>query len=87
MPKQKYNDEAKQWLTAKLLHRKVTLVLHRKDQYQRLVCTVYRPFFALWKRNVSLEMLEAGWAAVYTSAGAEYNNEEEAYLKAEALAK
>jgi len=40
-----------------------------------------------WSRNVSLEMLKAGYACVYTSQGAEYSNIENELKAAEAKAR
>ena len=52
MPKQKYNDEAKEWLRRRLLHRIVRVQIHRRDQYQRLV----RPYQSLLRSILMLDM-------------------------------
>jgi endonuclease YncB( thermonuclease family) len=89
MPSQKYNTEAKAWLTRRLLHRPVTFQLHRRDHYQRLVCTVHDRhwLFPFVRRNVALDMLKAGWAVVYDAAGAVYNGQEAAFREAERVAR
>jgi endonuclease YncB( thermonuclease family) len=37
MPKQPGSEEAKRWLSSRILHQPVLVKLHRRDQYQRLV--------------------------------------------------
>ena len=74
---QPYSTEAKEWLTKFVQGRKVCIQLHRIDQYGRAVSTVWvRRFqfpwiWSVW-RNVSLEMVRAGFATIYRDFGAEY---------------
>ncbi len=84
---QPYAEEAKAWLTEYVQGRRVTIKLHRLDQYSRAVATahVWRNLF--FRKNVSLAMVQAGYATVYTSANAEYGGIEKALLAAEARAR
>lgn len=71
-PRQPYASEAKAYLAQLTEGRPACVRLHRVDQYARAVATVsVRTGFFRWK-NVSLEMARAGYATLYTSAGAEY---------------
>ncbi|KAK9382815.1 uncharacterized protein V2V93DRAFT_363578 [Kockiozyma suomiensis] len=65
-PGQRYSTEAKQWLKSYVLGKRVTVRLDLLDQYQRAVgkATVWT---ILGPRDVSAEMLKAGWAIVYES--------------------
>lgn len=84
---QPYAEEAKQWLTKYTEGHRVTIQPHRLDHYSRMVATVWvRHWFLFWK-NVSLEMVRAGYATVYVSAGAEYGGIKEMLQKAEIVAK
>lgn len=99
MPQQKFNQEAKDWISSNLQQNQpIHVKLLRRDQYNRLVCSVeYNPklygishritrIFGI-KRNLSLQMVRAGWAAVYKQANAEYDGLEELLLKEEKKAK
>ncbi|KAL4780454.1 putative endonuclease lcl3 [Aspergillus varians] len=94
-PEQPFAREAHEWLTAYLLNRRVRVYLHRPDQYQRAVATVYVrrvldfpiPFRC---RDVSYEMLRRGLATVYEAkSGAEFGGKatESKYRNAEWWAK
>ncbi|KAL1848652.1 putative endonuclease lcl3 [Paecilomyces lecythidis] len=94
-PAQPFAREAHEWLTSYLLNRRVRAYLHRADQYQRVVATVYVrrlldfpiPFR---RRDVSYEMLKRGLATIYEAKrGAEFGGEatEQKYRKAEWWAK
>lgn len=94
-PEQPFSREAHQWLTSYLMNRRVRAYVHRQDQYQRVVATVYVrrmldfpiPFR---RRDVSYEMLRQGLATVYEAkAGSEFGGpeKEEKYRNAEAWAK
>ncbi|KAL4776807.1 putative endonuclease lcl3 [Aspergillus nidulans var. acristatus] len=94
-PEQPYAREAHEWLTSYLLSRRVRAYLHRPDQYQRVVATVYVrraldfpiPFR---RRDVSYEMLRRGLATVYEAkSGAEFGGDaiEAKYRNAEWWAK
>lgn len=70
---QPFSREAKEWLTEFTRGRRATIHVHRLDQYARAVASVYVwRWGGLWRRNVSLAMVRAGYATVYASAGAEY---------------
>lgn len=68
---QPYAREAKAWLTKFVEGRRVTLQLFRFDQYSRAVAAVY---VGVWpfRKNVSVEMVRAGFADIYEDGGAEY---------------
>ncbi|PKS06455.1 hypothetical protein jhhlp_007203 [Lomentospora prolificans] len=95
-PAQPYADAALTWLTSYILHRRVRAHIHKRDQYDRVVATVYLrrggllsfifPF--LLRRDVGLEMLKRGLATTYEAkSGAEFGGREKMYLAAEAKAK
>ncbi|GIC94164.1 thermonuclease family protein [Aspergillus udagawae] len=93
-PEQPFAREAHQWLTSYLLNRRVRAYIHRPDQYQRAVASVYvrrfLDFPPLRRRDVSYEMLKRGLATVYEAKwGAEFGGEamERRYKKAEWWAK
>ncbi|PWY86993.1 nuclease domain protein [Aspergillus heteromorphus CBS 117.55] len=94
-PAQPFGKEAHDWLTAYLTNRRVRAYVHRQDQYQRVVATVFVrraldfpiPFR---RRDVSYEMLKKGMATVYEAKfGAEFGGaaREDKYRKAETWAK
>ncbi|KAK9464542.1 hypothetical protein V1512DRAFT_268187 [Lipomyces arxii] len=61
---QPFSSEAKSWLTDYVLGRNVKVTLYSLDQYQRAVgkITIWKLF---GKKDVSLEMLKAGYAFLY----------------------
>jgi endonuclease YncB( thermonuclease family) len=65
--------------------------LWRRDQYERVVATVYirRGIFGfLFRKDVSLEMLKHGLATVYEAKfGSEFGSREQMYRDAEEKAK
>ncbi|TFK27309.1 mitochondrial protein [Coprinopsis marcescibilis] len=74
---QPFANEAIDWLTNYVGGRKVYCQLIRKDQYSRVIANVYRPYRfipgSVYKgKNISREILSAGFASVYEQAGAEY---------------
>lgn len=86
-PAQPWGDEALAWLKSVILRRSVRAYIHRRDQYDRVVATVYVRGW-LGKRDVGLEMLKAGLATVYEAKfGSEFGGQEEAYRNAEQVAK
>lgn len=88
-PAQPYAQDAMQWLTKTIQGKSITLIPHRIDQYGRLVASVYwRPLAGWWpwRRNLSLAMVEAGWAVVYEGGGAEWGGIKERLKEAEAKA-
>ncbi|KAJ2982737.1 hypothetical protein NQ176_g1185 [Zarea fungicola] len=86
-PAQPYSDEALKWLTNYILHRNVRAHIYKRDQYNRVVATVYVWRFPM-RRNVGLEMVKRGLATVYEAkSGAEFGGMKSVYEKAEAKAK
>ncbi|KDQ16573.1 hypothetical protein BOTBODRAFT_107003 [Botryobasidium botryosum FD-172 SS1] len=86
MPGQPHGPAAKDWLTSKILGKTVRCTIHKRDQYQRIVASVYYRPSIYWPllTNLSLEMVRSGWGCVYTQAGAEYGKEGiDRYLKAQ----
>lgn len=84
---QPFSREAKEWLSKFTMGRRATIQVHRLDQYARAVASVYVwRWGGLWSRNVSLAMVQAGYATVYASAGAEYGGIETELRVAEARA-
>ena len=69
------------------MNRRVRAYIYKRDQYERVVATVWVRRF-LFRKDVGKEMLKAGFATVYEAKmGAEFGEFEEAYRKAEAVAK
>ncbi|KAI4234641.1 MAG: hypothetical protein LQ349_003669 [Xanthoria aureola] len=86
-PAQPFSREAYDFLTSYVLHRRVRAYVHKRDQYDRAVATVYVRRWLL-RRDVGLQMLKMGLATVYEAkSGAEYGNREEKYRKAEKWAR
>ncbi|KAF9813659.1 hypothetical protein IEO21_05430 [Rhodonia placenta] len=76
-PAQPFAEESLSWLKGQIEGQTVYCQLIRKDQYGRIVSQVHLkprvlPGFLVAGRNLSLEMLRAGWAETYEQAGAEY---------------
>jgi len=67
----------------------VRAYIHKKDQYDRAVATVYvRRWGGLISRDVGLQMLKRGLATVYEAkSGVEWGGLEEKYRRAEWWAK
>ncbi|KAL8847249.1 MAG: hypothetical protein Q9221_007705 [Calogaya cf. arnoldii] len=86
-PAQPFSKEAFDFLTSYVLHRRVRVYVHKRDQYDRAVGTVYVRKWLL-RRDVGLQMLKCGLATVYEAkSGAEYGGRETKYRMAENLAK
>lgn len=86
-PSQPFSQEALDWLTSYLLHRRVRAYIYKRDQYDRAVATVYVRRW-LWRRDVGLQMLKAGLATVYEAkSGAEFGELEAKYRATEQWAK
>ncbi|KAK5990490.1 putative endonuclease LCL3 [Cladobotryum mycophilum] len=86
-PAQPYAAEALQWLRDYILHRDVRAYIYKKDQYERIVATVYVRRWLI-RRNVGLEMVKQGLATTYEAkTGAEFGGLKEVYERAEAKAK
>jgi len=93
-PAQPYSAEAHSWLKETIEGRRIRCQLISRDQYKRVVAIPLVPLRWRWStrigstRNLSLEMVRAGWGFVYEAAGAEYGHlGKEAYLAAEAEAR
>lgn len=84
---QPYSKEAQQWLENYTKGRRVTLTLHRMDQYGRAVATVHIRRWGILRRNVSLAMVRAGYATVYHNSGAQYGGIKDELMEAEAWAR
>jgi endonuclease YncB( thermonuclease family) len=77
-PSQPGSKEAFDYLTALLAGRRVRAYMHKRDQYERAVATVYVRRAPLFLRtDVSLDLLKQGLANVYEGkSGAEFGGEE-----------
>ncbi len=86
-PAQPHSAEAFNWLKAYVLHRRVRAYIYKRDQYDRVVSTVYVRR-GLFRRDVGLQMLKNGLATVYEAkTGAEFGKLEDKYRRAEWWAK
>ncbi|KAE9967787.1 hypothetical protein BLS_006171 [Venturia inaequalis] len=86
-PSQPYGKEALEFLTSYILHRRVRAFIYRRDQYERVVGTVFVRKWGI-KHDVGLEMLKRGLATVYEAKyGSEFGEFEQKYRDAEADAK
>ena len=86
-PAQPYSTEALEWLRNYVLHRRVRAYIYRRDQYDRVVATVFVRR-GLLRRDVGLQMLKSGLATVYEAkTGAEFGKVEARYRRAEWWAK
>jgi len=85
-PKQIFSDEAFAWLEKYVGGKKVRVQVFGRDRYDRVVGLVKVRRWG-FKRDVSLEMLKAGWATVYTAHGAVYGDMLERFEQAERIAK
>jgi endonuclease YncB( thermonuclease family) len=75
------------WLKNYIMNRRVRAYIYKRDQYERVVATVWVRRF-LFRKDVGKEMLKAGLATVYEAKmGAEFGDFEEKYRKMEELAK
>lgn len=89
-PSQPYSFEALAWLKDRLLDNRVRVELHRRDQYDRVVATVWlrEGILKYKKSNVGLEMVKVGLAGVYEAkSGTEFGGYETKYRAAELDAK
>lgn len=76
-----------QWLSSYILNRNVRTFVYRRDQYDRIVGTVYIRKWLI-RRNVGLEMVKRGLATTYEAkTGAEFGGLKDVYMKAEAKAR
>jgi endonuclease YncB( thermonuclease family) len=79
LPGQKFGKVAKEWLAGLAHRRRASLQLLGQDQYNRMVGMVrIKPenpvlrFFRLGRKNLSLELVKAGYAEVYRGPNAQY---------------
>ncbi|KAF9463401.1 hypothetical protein BDZ94DRAFT_1259266 [Collybia nuda] len=92
-PAQPYSAESLAWLRDTILGKTVYCQPLRRDQYSRVVANVrlsprILPGALVSGKNLSLEMLRAGWVTTYEQAGAEYGEStKEEFLRVEAEAK
>lgn len=86
-PAQPFATDALAWLTDYISGRSVRAKIYKRDQYDRVVATVFVRRFLL-RKDVGLEMLKRGLATTYEAkSGAEFGGLEEKYKAAEAKAK
>lgn len=80
--------ESQDYLASLLSGRKLCIVMHKIDLYGRPVATVtFRRWFLLGERNVSVEMVKAGYACVFPGKYADYGEMEAELRREEARAK
>lgn len=72
LPGQPYSQAAREWLSKRVAGRFVCIQPLRIDQYNRIVAAVWAPKWVVFWSCVSLEMIQAGYATVYTGSGAVY---------------
>ncbi|KAH8676002.1 hypothetical protein BX600DRAFT_508188 [Xylariales sp. PMI_506] len=86
-PAQPFAAEALRWLADYIQGRRVRAKVYKRDQYDRIVATVFVRRFLL-RKDVGLEMLKRGLATTYEAkSGAEFGGLEAKYKAAEARAK
>ncbi|KAJ1936930.1 putative endonuclease lcl3 [Linderina pennispora] len=86
-PAQPLSNEAKEYLASQVLGKRVTVVPLAKDQYGRIVGSVYYRSMYVFKYDASHEMLKAGLAVLYRGGNAQYNGEKELLERIEEEAK
>jgi endonuclease YncB( thermonuclease family) len=83
-PAQPFSAEALAFLQSYITGRRVRAVIWKRDQYERVVATVWVRRWVLFRRDVGLEMLRRGLATTYEAkSGAEFGGLREIYTKAE----
>ncbi|KAK9773466.1 hypothetical protein AB5N19_05234 [Seiridium cardinale] len=86
-PAQPFATDALAWLSDYILGRRVRAHIYKRDQYDRIVATVFVRRFLI-RRDIGLEMLKRGLATTYEAkSGAEFGGLEEKYKAAESKAK
>ncbi|KAL2757411.1 hypothetical protein ACRALDRAFT_1060799 [Sodiomyces alcalophilus JCM 7366] len=86
-PGQPFAREARSYLADCILDRRVRAYIHSRDQYNRVVATVYVRK-SLFRRDAGLELLKQGLATTYEAkSGVEWGGREEVYRAAEAKAR
>lgn len=87
-PAQPYSQEALDWLKGTVLHRYVRAYPYSRDQYDRVVSSVFRRKWVFFKSDVGLNMIKQGLATVYEAkVGSEFGGQEAKYRAAEVKAK
>lgn len=87
-PEQPFAKEALEWLKGELLGKSVRVRLWRRDQYERVVGTVWKRRWVFLKTDVGEAMIRRGLATVYEAkVGSEFGGKEAVYRKAEEDAK
>ncbi|KAL8303549.1 hypothetical protein RB601_007776 [Gaeumannomyces tritici] len=87
-PGQPFSGEALAFLRSYLQGRNVRARIYRRDQYERVVATVFVRQWLVVRRDVGYEMLKRGLATTYEAkTGVEFGGLEDKYRAAEALAK
>mmetsp|Transcript_619 Transcript_619/g.1256 ORF Transcript_619/g.1256 Transcript_619/m.1256 type:complete len:289 (-) Transcript_619:3116-3982(-) len=85
---QPFGPDARRWLHDFLDKRWVSVVLHERDQYRRIVGTAYvRPRGGIFRQNVSVALVRAGYAVVFRGPQAQYGGALRALEVAERQAK
>ncbi|GAA5943080.1 Lcl3p [Sporobolomyces koalae] len=87
-PAQPFSSEALDLLTKTVLGKAVTVELHQRDRYSRVVGMAYvRSFPWIRRQNVSEVLLKAGLATVYRQAGAVHAGRLSEFERLEATAR
>lgn len=86
-PSQPYSAEALAWLKGYILNKRVRAYVYRRDQYDRVVATVFVRKYGI-RKDVGREMLKMGLATIYEAKmGAEFGDFESKYRRTEKWAK
>lgn len=86
-PSQPFSQDAYDFLNLFVLHKRIRAYVYKRDQYDRAVATVYVRKWLI-KRDVGLQMLKRGLAAVYEAkSGSEFGGLEAKYRSTEKWAK
>lgn len=87
-PSQPYSQEALDWLKGTVLHQYVRAYPYSRDQYERVVSSVFKRKWVFFKSDVGLNMIKQGMATVYEAKfGSEFGGQEAKYRAAESKAK
>lgn len=83
-PSQPRSQEALDWLRGRVLNQYVRVYPYSRDQYGRVVSSVFTRTWVGTKSDVGLAMIKAGMATVYEAkTGSEFGGQEEQYRRAE----
>ncbi|ROT37251.1 SNase-domain-containing protein [Sodiomyces alkalinus F11] len=86
-PGQPFAQEARAYLSDCILNRRVRAYIHSRDQYNRVVATVYVRGFP-FRKDVGLPLLKQGLATTYEAkSGVEWGGMEKVYKAAELKAR